>query len=443
MLTGATKQGELDEAKKNLVTAQSKQTEMVKACRCTAKAKYDVAVAQAQPHEAPNAASWRKAEKVICALDATSNCPSNPPAKPTAPTLPAEVASVSQCKTTAAAVNNDLLECFTQPTGNSRAVVSTVAGQASGHSRNSVSHVDGDGSAARFRSPYGMVSAPDSSAIYLTDSWASTAYVRKMATSSPYTVSTVAGGASGYKDAAVGTDAKFDYANGHTWALTISPDGRYLYVADTATVRRIDLQDNNRVTTIAGSNDHRDCNAGHLKYPLGIACSADGNSLYIAQYGCNNVVKVNVADGQISEVASGFKMPVSIVILDDNALLVGVQGDGTGHTSDNIYKVTIDQNSKATYLRGFDNVRGMSISADKKVLYVSDTYNSQIQAIDVTAATPQKKVIAGKWDSHRFSDGVGEDAQMSFPMGSASTSDGRLFFSDSNNGVLRQIQCPA
>jgi len=102
VLTGATKQGELDEAEKNLVTAQSTQTEMVKACRCTAKAKYDLAVAQAQPHEAPNAASWRKAEEVICALDATSPCPSNPPANPTPPTLPAEVASVSQCKTTPA-----------------------------------------------------------------------------------------------------------------------------------------------------------------------------------------------------------------------------------------------------------------------------------------------------------------------------------------------------
>merc|ERR1712153_224922 len=102
VLTGATKQGELDEARKNLVTAQSTQTEMVKACRCTAKAKYDLAVAQAQPHEAPNAASWRKAEEVICALNATSPCPSNPPANPTPPTLPAEVASVSQCKTTPA-----------------------------------------------------------------------------------------------------------------------------------------------------------------------------------------------------------------------------------------------------------------------------------------------------------------------------------------------------
>lgn len=150
-----------------------------------------------------------------------------------------------------------------------------------------------------------------------------------------------------------------------------------------------------------------------------------------------------MADGQISEVASGLNYPSSIVVLDDNTLLVGVEGDGTGHYDDNIYKVTIDQNSKETYLTGFDNVRGMSISADKKVLFVSDTYNSQILQFDVTAAPPQKKVIAGKWDTHSYLDGVGEDAKMSFPMGSAPMSDGRLFFSDGNNGVVRQIQCPA
>ena len=124
VLTGATKQGELDEAEKNLVTAQSTQTEMVKACRCTAKAKYDLAVAQAQPHEAPNAASWRKAEKVICALDATSPCPSNPPANPTPPTLPAEVASVSQCKTTPAGGVNILTP--NGPLGNAESFVWTA-----------------------------------------------------------------------------------------------------------------------------------------------------------------------------------------------------------------------------------------------------------------------------------------------------------------------------
>ena len=62
---------------------------------------------------------------------------------------------------------------------------------------------------------------------------------------------------------------------------------------------------------------------------------------------------------------------------------------------------------------------------------------------DLTEATPTKKVIAGKYDTHSYLDGVGENAKMSFPMGSAPTSDGRLFFSDGNNGVVRQIQCLA
>jgi len=101
--TVATKDGARRVAQTNLATAQGTQTTLVLRCQCKAKAAYTAAVASAKTHESSNKANWRKAEKLICALDATEPCPSNFPGHPTAPTLPNAVSSKTdnQCATNA------------------------------------------------------------------------------------------------------------------------------------------------------------------------------------------------------------------------------------------------------------------------------------------------------------------------------------------------------
>jgi hypothetical protein len=101
--TVATKDGAHKASQANLATAQATQTTLVLRCQCKAKAAYTAAVASAKTHETSNKANWRKAEKLICALDATEPCPSNFPGHPTAPTLPNAVSSKTdnQCATNA------------------------------------------------------------------------------------------------------------------------------------------------------------------------------------------------------------------------------------------------------------------------------------------------------------------------------------------------------
>jgi len=101
--TVATKDGAHKASQANLATAQATQTTLVLRCQCKAKAAYTAAVASAKTHETSNKANWRKAEKLICALDATEPCPSNFPGHATAPTLPNAVSSKTdnQCATNA------------------------------------------------------------------------------------------------------------------------------------------------------------------------------------------------------------------------------------------------------------------------------------------------------------------------------------------------------
>jgi len=101
--TVAAKEGARTAAQTNLATAQGTQTTLVLRCQCSAKAAYTAAVASAKSHESSNTANWRKAEKLICALDKTEPCPSNFPGHATAPTLPNAVSSKTdnQCATNA------------------------------------------------------------------------------------------------------------------------------------------------------------------------------------------------------------------------------------------------------------------------------------------------------------------------------------------------------
>jgi len=114
--TVAAKEGARTAAQTNLATAQGTQTTLVLRCQCSAKAAYTAAVASAKSHESSNTANWRKAEKLICALDKTEPCPSNFPGHATAPTLPNAVSSKTdnQCATNAPTATPTTTEAPTQ-----------------------------------------------------------------------------------------------------------------------------------------------------------------------------------------------------------------------------------------------------------------------------------------------------------------------------------------
>ncbi len=143
--------------------------------------------------------------------------------------------------------------------------------------------------------------------------------------------------------------------------IVLSPDDRWMYVADTQNhrVRRIDMR-SGIITTVAGTGergfggDGGAAVAARFDGAFGIALDAAGRNLYVADLGNRRVRRINLASGVIDTVAGNGKksapadgaMAVSAPLQDPRAVATDRAGnvyvlersgnalrmvDGTGH----------------------------------------------------------------------------------------------------------------
>lgn len=193
---------------------------------------------------------------------------------------------------------------------------------------------------ATFSLPDDILIAPDGT-IYLAD--AGNNAIRRIRQN---VVDTVAGnGVPGFADGVAG-NARFNTPTG----LALSPDARFLYVADTNNhrVRRIDLL-TQQVDTIAGNgaSDYVDGPSGEASFnqPIGLAVDGDG-SVYVSEV-FNNDIRLIDLQGNVTTLA-GSKSKFE---------------DGPGLTAK------------------FDNPRGLAIDRQRGILYVADQENSRIRKL--------------------------------------------------------------
>ncbi|RZK55065.1 MAG: hypothetical protein EOO59_10870, partial [Hymenobacter sp.] len=223
-------------------------------------------------------------------------------------------------------------------------LVSTLAGAAG--QRGSA---DGPGSQARFKSPAGLVLAPDGT-LYVADAGNST--IRKITPAG--VVSTVAG-AAGRKGTADGTGAAASFTFPH--GLALAPGGTLL-IADTYAHTIRQFSPAGLVTTLAGQPGRKGAadglgTAARFSYPSGVAVDAQGN-VYVADNGNNTVRKLapggavttlagqpghrGAADGRGP--AASFRVPGSLA----------AGADGTVYVAD-YFNATIRQLSPAGEVR--------------------------------------------------------------------------------------------
>jgi sugar lactone lactonase YvrE len=143
--------------------------------------------------------------------------------------------------------------------------------------------------------------------------------------------------------------------------VALSPDDRFLYVADTDhhAVRRIDLQSPERtITSIAGdgtagfSGDGGPATAAQLNAPVDVDCDAAGN-VYVADRDNHAVRKVDVATGTISTIAG--------------AGSEGYSGDKGPAT--------------AAHLRSPGGIFVVRDGAQAGRVYIADTYNGVLRVV--------------------------------------------------------------
>ncbi len=277
--------------------------------------------------------------------------------------------------------------------------------------------LDGPGDQAKFNEIWGMAISSDDGVLYVSDNGNNR--IRKIAlgaTPAASTVSTVAGtGASGFLDGP-GDQAKFNAPYG----ICLAENDSVLYVADWSNnrIRKIALGATpaaSAVSTVAGTGA-----SGFLDGPgdqakfysiAGIAASADGSVLYA----CG-------ANGRIRKIVPGASQGLTVVSTVAGEGYASPQVDGTGDVA------------------RFNYMRALCLTADGKVLYVSDTDNHCIRRV-VLGDTPQETMvstIAGSFGGRE--DGTGISAKFNMPRGiSLSAGNSVLYVLDSDNSALRRI----
>ena len=151
---------------------------------------------------------------------------------------------------------------------------------------------DANGTSATFNGPTGIV-YDGSTYLYVADYTGNK--IRRIAVASPFTVTTIAGnGTAAESDNTTGTSASFKQPYGITY------DGTYLYVSDLGgnTIRRVNTTTPYGVTTIAGSGNSADLDgngtAAQFKSPAGITYDGQAN-LFVADELGNTIRQITTA----------------------------------------------------------------------------------------------------------------------------------------------------
>ena len=326
-------------------------------------------------------------------------------------------------------------------------IVTTLAGTAG-----NPGSLDATGTAATFRTPYGI--ATDGTSLFVADTGNST--IRRIDIASGL-VSTLTGSAGnpGSVDA-TGTAATFHTPYG------IATDGTSLYVADTGnnTIRKVVIA-TGVVTTLAGTAGvpgSTDGTGAAALFNLPIGITTDGTNLYVTDTGNNTIRQVVIATGVATTLAGSagvsgsadgtgtaatFHTPYGIVI-DGTSLFVADTGNST------IRKIDIASEAVTTFAgsagtSGSTDATGTAaffnhpagIATDGIILYVTDTGNSTIRAVVISSGAV--KTLAGIAENSGSVDATGAAASFYHPVGITSYSS-ILYVTDTLNSTIRRIQ---
>jgi sugar lactone lactonase YvrE len=314
---------------------------------------------------------------------------------------------------------------------------------------------NGNGSMARFGAPRG-IAFDGAGNLYISEY--SNSCIRKLVPSTGE-VKTLAGkcGLNGSSDG-IGTAAHFYAPHG----LTV--DNNFLYVADTTncTIRSIDLA-STQVKTIAGSTP---CNpsadgvgtAAHFDLPYGLTGDGQG-TLYVTDAEGNTIRQLVIATTVVTTIAGkpnaqGSDDGVGSAARFNDPTDLALDGAGNLYVADAgnaaIRKIELATATVSTVGGGrngeidgslvvarFFGPRGLVYEKNTNALYVADFSGDTIRRVDL--GPRMVSTIAGKAAVVGNSDGIGPGARFNQPNGPAADDSGNLYFCDTGNHAIRQL----
>lgn len=313
-------------------------------------------------------------------------------------------------------------------------VVTTLAGSGTGGS------VDGTGTAASFKSPYG-VTVDVAGNVFVADYDNHT--IRKITATG--VVTALAG--SGSIGSADGTGAGANCSRPSGVAVDLAGT---VYVADTNNHKIRKIIVSRVVSALAGSTssglEDGTATAASFSYPYGVAVDSGGN-VYVADTGNHTIRKITPAGVvttlagsgyvNVNGTASSFNQPEGIAVDSGGNLYVADTGNNT------IRKITAA--GVVTTLPGSEyygygsptslySPKGVAIDLAGNV-YVADTGNNKIRKITASGVVT---TLAGSGTSGS-ADGTGTAASFRIPTGVAVDAAGNVYVADYGNHKIRKI----
>ncbi|HTR52766.1 MAG TPA: hypothetical protein VMJ10_18760 [Kofleriaceae bacterium] len=326
-------------------------------------------------------------------------------------------------------------------------VVTTIAGHAG-----STGSADGNGSAARFKSPTSLA-LDGSGNLYVADSLSDT--IRKITPQGDVTTFAGLAGITGSTDG-TGSAARFDYPDG----LAFDAAGDLLVAdAHNSTVRKIDPA--GAVTTwlgnpnMAGSADGTG-SAALFRNPAAIAVDSAG-AVYVTDAGADTIRKVTPA--RVVTTLAGLATSFGSADGTGSAAQffgptgVGVGSGGLVYVADtnNCTLRAVTPAGVVTTLAGsagiegsgdgsgvnarFSTLRGVAV-AGSGIIYVADTAYSTIRAVTPAGAVT---TLAGLAETTGSADGVGSGARFNSPWDVAVDGSGNVYVADYGNTSIRKV----
>ena len=184
-------------------------------------------------------------------------------------------------------------------------------------------------------------------------------------------------------------------------------------------------------------------NALRFKDPFGLAVATD-QTIYVSDGGSGVIWQI-ATDGSVKRVADNLDVPSAIAFAPDRTLVVAETG---AHTITRVDPVS-GQSRVIAGVRGrsgfndgegakalFNAPVGVAVGADGTI-YVADTYNDRIRAID---AESHVSTIAGGDEPGMMDAAKGADARFDTPCGIAVATDNALVVADTGNNRLRRVE---